>query len=113
MIEGILILSTFKVLDIFKTLTRLSLKCSAWKVFIKFASKKNFKRNFMSEKYFVSENNFQKEIWFRNFWSEKKSCVKKFWFKNVFETNKIFGLKILGLKKFRIWKKKLGFKKKF
>ena len=91
--------------------TRLSLKCSAWKGFIKFATKTNFKQNFRSEKCFVSENNFQKKFRSEKFWSQKKFSLKKFLFKNSFGTNQIFGLKILGPKKFQIWKRNWGSKK--
>ena len=71
--------------SITSVITKLSLKCSAWKGFIKFASKKNFKKNFRSEKYFVSENNLKTKIWFKKSWSEKKFCLKKFWFKFFLE----------------------------
>ena len=59
--------------------TRLSLKCLAWKGFMKFASKKNFKKNLRSEKYFVSEIIFKKKFGSEKFWSEKKFCLKKIW----------------------------------
>ena len=72
--------------------------------------KKNLKKNFRSEKYFVSQNNFQKKFGSEKFWSEKKFCLKKFWFKIFFETSKIVGLKILGPKKFQIWKNNWGSK---
>ena len=42
--------------------------------------------------------------------SEKIWVRKKFWFNIFFGTNKIFRLKILGPKKFQIWKK-IGVKK--
>ena len=49
---------------IFLYITRLCLKCSAWKGFINFAWKKFKKKILGPKKKFVSEKNFQKKIWF-------------------------------------------------
>ena len=43
--------------------TRLSLKCSAWKGFINFASKKVLKKKLVPKKICVKKK-FQKKIWF-------------------------------------------------
>ena len=89
-------------------LTRLESKVFILERLFTVCIRKKIQKNFRSEKYFVSENNFQKKFGSEKFWSEKKFCLKKFWFKNFFGTNKIFGLKILGPKKFWIWKKNWG-----
>ena len=57
------------------------------------------------KKILCQKKNFKKKFGSEKFWSEKKLSLKKFWFKNFFGTNKIFGLKILEPKKFKIWKK--------
>ena len=53
-------------------MTRLSLKCSAWKGVTNFALRK-----FRSEKNFVSEIFFQKQFGSEKFWSEKKVLSEK------------------------------------
>ena len=66
-----------------QSLTRLSLKCSAWKGCMNFALKKFSKKNFRSEKNVVSELKFSKKnLLPKNFCpkkSKKKFGSKKFW----------------------------------
>ena len=86
-----------------KQRTRLSLKWSACKGFINFASKKILG----PKKILCQKKNFKEKFGSEKFWSEKRFCLKKLWsekilVKNFFWTNKIFGLKSLGPKKFRI-----------
>ena len=72
--------------------------------------KKNVKKNFRSEKYFVSENNFQKNLVLKNF-GLKKVLFEKILVQNFFWNQYNFGLKILGPKNFGSGKK-VGVQKK-
>ena len=77
---------------------------------------KNFQKKFQVRKKFCPKIFFKETLCSEKFWFKKKFCLKKFWSEkflaqNFFGTNKVVGLKILGPKKFRIWKKNWGLKK--
>ena len=79
----------------------------------KFCIKNIFQKNFRSEKNFVSEKKFSLKILVpKNCGLKKSFCLKKIWVKNFCGTKIIFGLRILGQKKFRFWKK-IGDQKNF
>ena len=91
-------------------LTRLSLKCSAWKGFINFALRKFRSKKVLCQKFF-----FKKRFGSEKCWSEKKVLSEKFWsekilVRNSFGTNKMFGLNRMGPKKILDMEKNWGSK---